>query len=163
MTWDDYLELTPKLVEYAGMPVHSIEIMLYEACLYAKKSGIDQIFIGNSADPIFGGFDGLLKNEWSFDDFVQRYMFLDPQKALKNFSSVSHIFELYRINDIYIDHLGFIQNIYAQESETSYMHAFDLAGMKMYDLYIDMTMSEPLDLNRIRNGESKYLIRELFT
>jgi hypothetical protein len=34
--------------------------------------------------------------------------------------------------------------------------------MPYYDPYARMVMSEPLDMNRVRNGEPKYLVRELF-
>lgn len=46
---------------------------------------------------------------------------------------------------------------------TSYVTTFSAAGMKYYDPYAKLIMAEPLDLQRVRNGESKYLIRALFS
>ena len=34
--------------------------------------------------------------------------------------------------------------------------------MEYFDPYARLKMKEPLDLKRVRNGESKYLIRQLF-
>ena len=41
------------------------------------------------------------------------------------------------------------------------MNAFSVADMPYYDPYARLAMEEKLDLQRIRRGESKYLIREL--
>ena len=49
-----------------------------------------------------------------------------------------------------------------KESITSYLNAFECAGIDCYMPYAHMRMSIPLDLNRIRNGEPKYIVRELF-
>lgn len=48
------------------------------------------------------------------------------------------------------------------ESLNSYTNAFKIAGIEYLDPYSYMKMAEPLDLNRIRNGEPKYMVRELF-
>lgn len=48
------------------------------------------------------------------------------------------------------------------ESLNSYTNAFKIAGIEYLDPYSYMKMAEPLDLNRIRNDEPKYMVRELF-
>ena len=48
------------------------------------------------------------------------------------------------------------------ESLNSYINAFKIAGIEYLDPYSYIKMTEPLDLNRIRNGEPKYMVRELF-
>ena len=48
------------------------------------------------------------------------------------------------------------------ESLNSYEDAFSIAGVKYLDPYSHMKMAEPLDMERVRRGESKYLVRELF-
>ena len=42
------------------------------------------------------------------------------------------------------------------------MHAFACAGVSYLDPYSYMKLQRPFDLVRIRNGEPKYMIRELF-
>ena len=44
----------------------------------------------------------------------------------------------------------------------SYFNAFETAQIDYFDPYANLEMAEPLDLQRVRNGEPKYLIRELF-
>lgn len=56
-----------------------------------------------------------------------------------------------------------MDDIFSIESPSSYMHAFAFAGMPYIDPYAQTEMAAKLDLNRIRSGEPKYLIRELFS
>lgn len=160
--WEDYLKNAPELMKHRGMPIHSIENQIYQVALRAKEDGIKKLIIGNSADVVFYGFDKLLAQDWSFNDFVKRYTFVDPAEVLKEPISMVHIFEPYRINETKIDFLKFINGIYMIESCGSYMNAFSLADMDYMDPYDKLIMKNPVDLNRIRNGEPKYLIRELF-
>ena len=43
------------------------------------------------------------------------------------------------------------------------MNVFEMLSMPYIDPYANLKMGEPLDLKRVRNGEPKYLIRELFS
>ena len=42
------------------------------------------------------------------------------------------------------------------------MNAFGAAWLPYYDPYAKLVMAEPLDMNRVRNGEPKYLVRGLY-
>lgn len=162
ITWDDYLNLTPKLMKYDGVPIHSIEPQLLKAAIKSKEDGIEKLIIGESADLVFGGMDKLLSKDWLFDEFVDRYTFVNPEEVLNEYISMIYIYERYRINYNKIDFLKFMDEIFSIESSTSYMHAFGYANIKYIDPYSYMFMKEPLDLHKIRSGQSKYLIRELF-
>lgn len=142
-------------------PVHSIEPQIMAAAEQAKSDGIDCMIIGESSDLIFGGMDQLLSQDWEFDDFVNRYIFCPPEKVLKNPVDMTYLFERYRQGNK-IDFLNFMDNVFSIESSSSYMNAFETAKLNYFDPYANLEMSEPLDLNRVRNGEPKYLIRELF-
>ncbi|WP_455145942.1 asparagine synthase-related protein [Brachyspira pilosicoli] len=159
--WEDYLELIPILLEHDKVPFHSIEPQLLKAAYTAKNDGIEKIIIGESSDLIFGGMDKLLSKDWTFDEFVNRYTFVDPNLVLKEPVSMINIYNRYKINDS-INFLKFMDEIFSIESSTSYMNAFNCADISYIDPYSYMYMSEPLDLNKIRNGNSKYLIRDLF-
>ena len=126
----------PALMKTKGAPVHSIEPQIMEAALQAKRDGVEQIVAADGSDLVFGGMDKMLSKDWNFDEWVDFYTFLDPKKVLKNPVSMAHIYERYRLPNNKIDPL------------------FDPSGM--------VKMAEPLDLKRVRSGESKYLIRELF-
>ncbi|WP_261517964.1 asparagine synthase-related protein [Campylobacter lanienae] len=162
MHWSDFEELTPEILKADGVPFHSIEVQLLKAAKYAKSQGIERFIIGESADLIFGGMDKLIGKDWNFEDFYNRYNFVEPSKALKNPISVKDVYEKYRLPNDKIDFLTFMDEIFSIESSTSYMHAFKIAGIEYLDPYTYTKMALPLDLNRVRNGEPKYMVRELF-
>lgn len=159
--WEDFEKYTQEILKYDGVPFHSIEVLLYKACKVATKAGYTHILTGGG-DVTFGGLSKLLSKDWDFDEFIEQYLFLNPQKALKNSCCVRSIFENYRLPNNKIDYIAFINNIFGIEADTSYMHIFEMFKINKLDPYAYMTLANPLDLNRIRNGESKYLIRELF-
>lgn len=107
-----------------------------------------------------GGMDKLLSKDWTFDDFMNRYMFTNPKNVLKNPIDMSYLFERYRQGEK-IDYLIFMDDVFSIESSSSYLNAFVVAGMPYYDPYARLKTSEALDLQRIRKGEPKYFIREL--
>ena len=141
-------------------PVHSIEPQILQAALQAKGDGIEMMFVGESSDLIFGGMDKLLSKDWTKEGFKERYTFTKPEAVLKNPVSMDYVFDRYQ-NDGKFDFLTFMDEIFSVESSSSYFNAFGVANMPYYDPYARLKMAEPLDLNRIRNGEPKYLIREL--
>lgn len=143
-------------------PVHSIEPQIYQAALQAEADGVEMMFIGESSDLLFGGMDKLLAKDWTLDEFMNRYIFTKPEDVLREPESMRYVFERYRLDDGKIDFMKFMDDVFSVESSSSYMNAFAAAGMMYYDPYAKLKMSDPLDLHRVRNGESKYLIRELF-
>ena len=116
---------------------------------------------GKAALALSGGMDKLLAKDWDFDDFVKRYTFTDPADVLENPVDVSYLFERYRHGDK-INFLQFMDDIFSIESSSSYLNAFETAQMDYFDPYANLEMSVSLDLYRVRTGEPKYLIRELF-
>lgn len=142
-------------------PVHSIEPQIYAAALRAKAEGIDLMIIGDGSDYVFGGMDGLLSRDWLFEEFYKRFIYVEPAEVLKEPEDIRYLFERYRDGEK-IDFLAMLDQVAIDESYASYQNAFLAAGMPYADPYEPLKMAEPLDLNRIRNGESKYLIRELF-
>lgn len=162
ISFDDYKELTPILMENKCAPVHSIEPQIYKAAMMARADGVDLMIVGESSDLIFGGMDKLLAKDWQFDEFVKRYTFLDPKLVLTNPVDMSELFEKYRQDGDKIDFMTFMDDVFAIESSSSYLNAFEVALMPYYDPYAMLIMRDPLDLNRVRNGEPKYLIRQLY-
>lgn len=165
-----YIEIDWNIVEKSlsavmkrkGAPVHSIEPQIYYAAQQAKKDGITMMVIGDGADYVFGGMDGLLSKDWSFDQYVKRSIYIDPKEVLVNPVDVNDLFEQYRIGKNSIDYIGFYNGPVTDESYASYENAFESAELPFVDPYDHLKLSCPLDLGRIRNGESKYVIRELF-
>jgi len=162
INWDTSTRSLKILMESKGAPVHSIEPQIYEAAMQAKKDGVTCMIVGESADLIFGGMDGLLSRDWKYEDFVNRYTFLNPEKALVNPVSMNYLYERYRINIDYLDFERFLDEVFSIESSSSYLNAFKVAGMKYCDPYSKMKMGDKLDSARVRSGDTKYLVRELF-
>ena len=161
ISWESiqtYLELT---MMAKGAPVHSIEPQLAQAAQQAKDDGVSKIVIGNAADYVFGGMDKLLSRDWKYEDFVKRYIYINPQDVLVDPVDVTTIFANYRKGDA-IDFISFMERYASIESYGSYCNAFFSVGMPYIDVYEVMRLGESLDLQRIRSGESKYLIGELF-
>lgn len=157
-TVDTYLE---PVMKSKAAPVHSIEPQILQAAIQAQADGIEIMFVGESSDLVFGGMDGLLAKEWTLNEFKNRYIFLKPESVLVESESMDYLFERYKKEDDLIDYLSFIDDIYSVESASSYFNAFAVAGMPYYDPYARLEMADELDLYRVRNGEPKYLVREL--
>ena len=162
ITFDDYKKYAPIVMAAKWAPVHSIEAQIYKAAICAKKDGVQMILVGESADLIFGGMDKLITPEWTFDAFVERYMFLNPALVLRNPVSQMELFEKYRIGKDGIDVMRFMDEVFAIESSGSYLNAFGVAELPYCDPYARLVMAEPLDMKRVRNGEPKYLVRGLY-
>lgn len=162
ITMEDYQNYTPMVMRHKFAPVHSIEPQIYKAAEMAKNDGVQLMIVGESADLIFGGMDKLISPVWTFDAFVKRYMFLDPKMVLVNPVDQSELFERYREGENGIDVLKFMDEVFSIESSSSYLNAFGAAWMPYYDPYAKLVMVDPLDMDRVRNGEPKYLVRGLY-
>lgn len=160
--WSSVEDSIDKLMKKKGAPVHSIEPQIYSAAKKAKADGIELLIIGDGSDYIFGGMDKLLSKDWKYDEFVRRYTYINPEDVLIQPISMSYLFDRYKTGDNKIDYLAFLDRVSTEESFGSYSNAFGVAELDYYDPYERLALSVPLDLDRIRSGESKYLIRELF-
>lgn len=162
INWDSIVDVLPIVMKAKGGPVHSIEPQIYLAAKQAQANGVDLMLIGDGADYIFGGMDGLLSKDWKLLEFMERYIYVNPADVLKEPESMLYLFERYKKGADGIDFEKFLSEVATEESYGSYSNAFNAAALAYYDPYERLYMSESLDLARIRNGESKYLIRELF-
>lgn len=158
--WNTVKGYVDACMEAKKAPVHSIEPQLLQGAIQAKKDGITKMVIGESSDLVFGGMDKLLAKDWTLEDFKKRYTFTEPASVLKEPVSMDYLYERYR-NGENIDFLTFMDDVFSIESSSSYLNSLTVAGMKYIDPYARLKMGNPLDLARVRNGESKYLIREL--
>lgn len=160
ITWDTVISHLDELMKAKCAPVHSIEPQILQAALQAKADGIEMMFVGESSDLIFGGMDELLAKDWSFEEFMNRYIFTKPEDILVEPVSMKYLFERYRQGEK-INFLKFMDDVFSIESSSSYLNAFNVAGMPYYDPYARLKMADKLDLYRVRHGEPKYLIRQL--
>jgi len=162
MNWSDFEELTSEILKADGVPFHSIEVQLLKAAKHAKSQGVERFIIGDSCDYIYGGMDKLLTSDWSCSSFIKRYNYIEPSDALVDYIDVSAEYNKYKRRDNTIDVWKLMNEDMMLESLSSYANAFNIAGIEYLDPYSYTKMALPLDLNRVRNGEPKYMIRELF-
>lgn len=159
--WEDMVSLAPELMKHKCSPIHSIEVQIYKAALQAQKDGFDTLIFGESADVNFGGQNGLLSKDWTVPEYMERYSYLMPYKVLKDSVIISEPFKKYS-NDGYIDAHEFNRHEYYVESMGSYQNAMSLSGLRLSAPFSKTYMGIPIDYDRIRNGENKYLVREVF-
>ena len=110
ITWDTVISHLEPVMKAKAAPVHSIEPQILQAALQAKADGIEMMFVGESSDLIFGGMDGLLAKDWTFDEFVDRYTFTKPEDVLEEPESMLYLFERYRKDGDMIDFLTFMDD-----------------------------------------------------
>lgn len=160
--WEDFEKYAPILMEHKGMPIHSIEIQIYKAGLQAKKDGYDTLIFGESADCLYGGLSNILSRDWTFGEFIDRYSFVLPYKVLRNYDMDLSPIIKYTKDDGYVDVHNFYSNVFFKESINSYYNACKTVGIDCFLPFANTIMGVPLDVERIRNGNNKYLIREIF-
>lgn len=159
--WEDYEELSPPLMRYINAPLHSIDVQIHKAALQAKQDGFDTLIFGQGADLIFGGFDQLLSRDWTAGDFIERYSCVLPYKVLKDFVLITEPFKKWTKPDGHIDVHGFLDEHLFWEDIHSYHNSCAAAGVRFAGAYMN-AVHKPLDCGRVRGGDSKYLVREVF-
>lgn len=159
--WEDIEKVSGILMKHKGAPIHSIEAQIYLAAQKAKKDGMEKFIFGENADIIYGGMNGLLAKDWKYAEFVERYTYLMPYKVLKDPCMIVEPYLEFEKNG-HIDGHDFINKYFRQEALGTYHNACETAGIEFIGPYSTTFLDEPIDYVRIRNGESKYLIREVF-
>lgn len=160
--WDDFLAYTLPLMEQKGYPIHSIEVQIHKAALQAKKDGIDTLIFGETADILYGGHSALLSRDWTEEEFYKRFSFVDVNKVLRHPLPLLAPIQPYTMRNGNVDVFKFLNDFEYGVSLGFYTNACALSGISFFAPYSDTFLGQPLDLHRIRNGEGKYIIRELF-
>jgi len=160
--WDDIISSMGALMNNKGAPIHSIECQIYKAGCAARADGFSKFIFGENADIIYGGMDGLLKKDWSLGEFVDRYSYVPPYFVLKKPQMIIDPFLKYYYNGV-LDAFAFTNEYFRREALGTYDNACSTAGIEFVGPFSRTKMSIPIDLNRIRSGDSKYLVRELFS
>lgn len=75
--WNTVTHNLKSVMMSKGGPVHSIEPQICQGAKQAMEDGIDLMIIGDGSDYVFGGMDQLLAQDWTFEDFYHRYIYLE--------------------------------------------------------------------------------------
>ena len=160
--WTDFDNSMDKLMLQEGAPVHSIEPQIFKAADVARKEGYTTLLFGEAADAVFGGLDGLLSKDFNLAEFYERFMFVDPSKVLKEPMEIKEPIIPFMNGNNIVDVHGFLNTVFFSESNNSYYNACKLADIEFISPFNRMILDVPLDLERVRSGESKYILREIF-
>lgn len=159
VSWQDYLSFHDLLSESRRSPLHPIEVPLYKAALAAAELGIKQLFVGNGADSNFGGMDKLLANDYTLESFCKRYFFVDPKIILRSWTD--EMVDLSRFGDSKFDVISFLRCVHGAAIDSTFHHAIESAGLSVVAPFEEFRPAY-LDLERVRTGDPKYIIRQLF-
>lgn len=159
--WKDVEACVDELMRHKGAPIHSIETQIYIASKIVRENGFQRFIFGEIADATFGGLNGLLAKDWLLGEFIDRYSYVLPYKVLRHPEMpLAPFYEF--LEDGHIDGHSFINKYFRQESLGSYTNACGTAGIEFVAPYARTSLSGSLDLERVRNGEAKYIIREAY-
>jgi hypothetical protein len=161
VSWDDYLRYEEQLMIHKKAPLHAVEVALFCAATQALRDGVRRIFVGNGADSTFGGMDKLLSRDWTFDEFIKRYTFIAPEKVLLTPYDIRPIYESYRRGEM-IDFVGFIKKVHGFGIIQAFGNAAGAAGVELVEPFEELQLRGELDLSRIRAGEPKHQLFEIF-
>jgi len=161
VSWSDYEKYLDYLMKAKKTPVHPCEVSVYKACLQAKQDGVKALFSGWGCDTHFGGMDKLLSQDWSLDGFIKRYSYCDTTKILKDPIDLANIFAKYCKNGKF-DTQNFLTFNYHIMTIQSFFYIPNLAGVDHICPWGQIGLKNGYDLARVRNGEPKYMIREVF-
>ena len=160
--WSDIEKYALPLMKQKGCPIHSLEVQVYKAALQAKKDGIKTLIFGETADIIYGGHSKLLSRDWTLQQFTERFSFVDVKKVLRHPEIIQSPILPHVQSDGKVDVFGFLNAFEYDVSLGFYNNACRLADISFFSPYASSVLGISLDTERIRNGESKYIIKELF-
>lgn len=159
--WEDIVSSSDICMAHKHSPIHSIEAQIYFASKKVKEDGFTKFIFGENADIIYGGMNGLLEKDWSYSDFIDRYSYVMPYRVLKKPLIPVEPFVEFEKNG-YIDGHDFINKFFRQEALGTYTNACAAAGIEFIGPYSLTYLDTPIDYTRIRSGDTKYVIRDLF-
>ena len=160
--WKDYEKYTLPLMRQKGYPIHSIEVQIYKAAMQAKADGIKTLIFGETADIIYGGHSKLLSREWTLDEFTERFSFVDTNKVLKHPMNIQEPILPYVQSNGLVDVFSFLNGFEYPVSLGFYNNACRMADVNFFAPYSYTILGHELNMDRIRTGDSKYVVRELF-
>jgi len=161
ISFSEYMSVVDTLIEKKRSPLHPIEPALYIASKKIKDDGFINILTGCNADGKFGGLDGLLSKDWTLNEFINRYSFLNSKDILRDWYDMSFVYKKYSDNN-YIKIEKFLQDIFGYDTYLAFSNGINSAGCKLIAPFAYLKLKNKLDIQKIRAGESKYLLREVF-
>ncbi len=162
VTWDDYERYALPLMARRGCPIHPLEVQVLVAAQKAREVGIDTLIFGETADIIYGGHSGLLSRDWTGAEFLRRFSFVEPALVMRRPLWIESPVAPYVREDGNVDVAGFLNGFEYPVSLGFYNNGCAAGNVRCATPYAATVLGHPLDLNRIRGGEGKYVVRQLY-
>ncbi len=162
VTWEDYARDARLLMRRRNCPIHPLEVQVLAAARKAKAAGIDALIFGETADIIYGGHSGLLSRDWTREAFTRRFTFVPPELVMREPVWIESPVLPYVGEDALVDVAGFLNGFEYPVSLGFYHNACAAGGIRCVTPYSHTVLGHKLDLQRVRSGQSKYVVRELY-
>jgi len=164
VSWADYEAHIDSLMAVKRSPCPPCEVSLYAACLQAKRDGVRVMFTGWGADTHFGGMDKLMSRDWTLEEFIARYSYLDPRRVLRDapMAKVYKTFQRYITIGGKMDLMGFLTWNYHAMTLNSFLYVIRHAGLEVASPWGHLGLNHEVDFERVRSGDPKYVISEAF-
>ena len=160
VSWKDYNDNIDYLMSVKKNPIHPCEIPVYMCCKKAKEMNIKILLSGWGADTHFGGMDKLISKDWKLENFKKRYEYCPRIK--ENNEHLDNIYKNFTNNDNKINTQEFLTYNYHIMTIKSFFYIPELFGLIHLPLWGNIGLDHKLNIERVRNGEPKYVIAEAF-
>ena len=161
VSWDDYDKNSDLLMLNKGSPLHPMEPSLFKVASVAKADGVD-VLIGGWGSAKFGEKGRLLEKDWrTIAEMIKLWRFVDPTLILKDPVSMREIFKKYAINGV-ISTYYFFMIFYGTETNGAFLNPIYSAGCDIRNPYQELELNITIDFDRVRGGDDKYIIAQLF-
>ena len=157
---EQYFQAAEELMLRKHMPLVPHEPPVAIACRQALRDGVTHLVGGWGADTRFGSYEDYYRNA-RWDDFQANilYKYWNPSEVLKESSDVSWVARQY-LDDGAVDVQRFLLDV-GTEGNAIYTTIQGL-GLTPVFPFVQMRYGPGLDVERIINGEGKYLLKSIF-
>lgn len=163
VTFQDVLDLQDDLMLFKKEPLSAIEIAIHKMCLRALDFGLEKLLTGAGADTNFGGLTRIMSREWTKEDFIKGYSFCDPRLVLKPPQNPNlEFFDKYERRDGTYDAIGFMGQQFGKATSKYFCSASRSAGIKLLAPFELMDRRFELNVEDMKNGHEKRVLRDLF-
>ena len=160
VTWQDVLLYQDDLMLNKQSPLTAIEVGIYKMCLTSLDYGLENLLTGMGADVVFFVFFKIMSKKWENDEFVNFYTKIIPSSVIKNPSDTLEFFNKYYEENFDTD--SFLAGVFSNDTISSFLNAFSLAGVNILAPYEFIERGFNLDTHSIIEGEEKKLLHNLF-
>lgn len=162
VTFQDVLDLQDDLMLNKREPLQAIEVPILKICLRALDFGLENLVTGLGADIRFGGDTMALAKDRTKEEYIEFQRFVDPDLVLKGkVDQDLSIFDKYE-KDGKFDVFAWLHGELGKGSDVGFLNPASVAGINLLGPFIPIERGFELNMEEIRSGKEKRILRELF-